>query len=313
MGYAHEGEGQMAASVCKKMNKAKGGLALEIAFITPFSNNPFFLPVKKGMLDAAKHMNVRCVFKGPASGDVDEQVDMIRQAIAQEYDGIAVSIIDSEKLAPVIEEAINAGIPVVAFNCDDKTFPTKRLAAVGQDLYEAGRKLGKTMAPRITDGSTVFITVHDAGVSGLEARKRGIIDGLKGKSLKYKTIVAGNRESSVKVVAEQLREHPEVKTILCTGQSDTEGSGLAIERGFDGNGIVVAGFDLSRETLRLIRKGYVLFAIDQQPYAQGYYPVVQLVNYCRYWIMPSEMETGADLVTQDNADRIVELCNLNYR
>ncbi|MEI6782686.1 MAG: substrate-binding domain-containing protein [Verrucomicrobiota bacterium] len=287
--------------------------ALKIAFITPFSDIPFFGPVKKGVADAAKQLNMQCDFKGPAGGDAEAQIVMIRQAVAQGYEGIAVNIIDSAKLAPVIDEVIKAGIPVVAFNCDDKTVPTKRLSAICQDVYEAGRKLGKTVAPSISDGSTVFITLHDEGVSALEARKKGIVDGLKGKNLKFETIVAGSRDNAIKVVTERLKEHPEVKTVLCTGQSDTEGVGLAIERGFSGKGFLVAGFDLSEETLRLIKRGTIRFAIDQQPYVQGYYPAVQLAQYCRYGIMPSDVDAGAGLVTQEIVDRIVQLCKQHYR
>jgi simple sugar transport system substrate-binding protein len=294
-------------------DRPTGERALKIAFITPFSDIPFFGPVKKGVADAAKQLNVQCEFKGPAGGDADAQIVMIRQAVTQGYDGIAVNIIDSAKLAPVIDEVIKAGIPVVGFNCDDKTVPTKRLSSVCQDVYEAGRKLGKTVAPSISDGSTVFITVHDEGVSALEARKKGIIDGLKGKSLKFETIVAGSRDNAIKVVTERLKEHPEVKTVLCTGQSDTEGVGLAVERGFSGKGFLVAGFDLSEETLRLIKGGTIRFAIDQQPYVQGYYPAVQLVQYCRYGIMPSDVDAGAGLVTQEKVDRIIELCKQHYR
>ncbi len=294
-------------------DRPAGGNTLKFVLISPFSDIPFFGPVKKGAADAAKQMNVQCEFEGPAGGDTDGQIAMIRRAIARRYDGIAVNIIDSAKLAPVIEEAIKAGIPVVAFNCDDKTVPTKRLSAVCQDVYEAGRTLGKTVAPDIADGSTVLITVHDAGVSALEARKRGIIDGLSGKHLKFETIEAGSRDNAVKVVTARLQAHPEIKTVLCTGQSDTEGAGLAIERGFGGKGHLVAGFDLSGETLRMIKGGTIRFAIDQQPYVQGYFPVVQLAQYCRYGIMPSNIDAGAGLVTQDKADRILDLCKRQYR
>jgi simple sugar transport system substrate-binding protein len=114
-------------------------------------------------------------------------------------------------------------------------------------------------------------------------------------------------------MTEQLKAHPEVKAILCTGQSDTEGVGLAVERGFVGKGYLVAGFDLSEETLRLIKAGIIRLAIDQQPYVQGYYPVVQLAQYCRYGIMPSDVDAGAGIITREKVDRIAALCKANLR
>lgn len=286
---------------------------LRLAFITPFSDIPFFGPVKKGMEDAARQLNVQCEFKGPKGNDSAVQGEMIREAMAQGYDGIAVNILDSAKLAPVIADALRAGLPVVAFNCDDQTTPTRRLSAVSQDCYEAGRKMGRTLASRIAEGSTVLITVHDEGVSALEARRRGIMDGLKGKNLKFETLASGSRENTLKVVTAFLQEHPAIKTVCCTGQSDTEGAGLAVERGFKGQGILIAGFDLSDGTLRLVKNGTLCFSIDQQPYVQGYYPVVQLVQYCRYGIMPSNVDAGAGLVTREEADRILALCGQHYR
>jgi len=85
-----------------------------------------------------------------------------------------------------------------------------------------------------------------------------------------------------------LKADPEIKVVICTGQADTEGAGLAIERHFRGKGYRAAGFDLSPGTLRLIKAGHIQFTIDQQPYIQGYYPVIQLALYCRYGNPPVE-------------------------
>lgn len=294
-------------------DKPAGDRVLKFAFITPFSEIPFFGPVKKGVADAARQLDVQCEFRGPTDGGPEGQIAMIREMVAKGCDGIAVNIIDSAKLAPVIEEVLKAGIPVVAFNCDDQTVQTKRLSAVCQDVYAAGKTLGKAVASSIADGSTVMITLHDEGVSALEARRKGIMDGLGGKNLKFETIVAGSRDHAIQVMTEQLKAHPEVKAILCTGQSDTEGVGLAVERGFVGKGYLVAGFDLSEETLRLIKAGIIRLAIDQQPYVQGYYPVVQLAQYCRYGIMPSDVDAGAGIITREKVDRIAALCKAHLR
>ncbi len=88
------------------------------------------------------------------------------------------------------------------------------------------------------------------------------------------------------MITDELNKHPDIKFILCTGQADTEGAGLAIEKNFAGKGYTAAGFDLSPEILRLIKAGYIKCTIDQQPYIQGYYPVIQLALYKRYGIMP---------------------------
>ena len=107
--------------------------------------------------------------------------------------------------------------------------------------------------------------------------------------------------------------NPEIKVVLSTGQADTEAAGLVLERHFPAGDYAAAGFDLSPETLRLIRKGVIRFTIDQQPYAQGFYPVVQLALYCRFGIKPSDIDAGAALINAGNCDSVMDLCRQKYR
>lgn len=104
-----------------------------------------------------------------------------------------------------------------------------------------------------------------------------------------------------------------VEAVLCTGQADTEGAGLAVERAFAGRGLYVAGFDLSPEILRLVRAGTIAATVDQQPYLQGFYPVVQLALYRRYGLCPLSIDTGAALITRENADSVMALSATGYR
>jgi simple sugar transport system substrate-binding protein len=120
-------------------------------------------------------------------------------------------------------------------------------------------------------------------------------------------------EKAVEVVARALKANPEIKGVLCTGQVDTEAAGLAIEREFKERGCVAAGFDLSPVILRLVQAEVIKFTIDQQPYIQGFYPVVQLALYCRYGIRPSSMDAGAGIITKENVAKVMELSKSGYR
>ena len=305
----HKGNALMGDST----NSTEAKETLRFMFITPFADINFFLPVKKGMADAAKQMGVSCEFTGPKGGETEIQAKMVRQAIADGYDGIGLNIIDSAGLAGVIDEAVNAGIPVVAFNVDDQSVPTRRLCAVCQNLFEAGKILGKESSSFIPEGSKILILMHDEGVSALDERFRGITEGLEGKNVTWDVLVTGSAENTAKIVTERLRAEPDIKAVLCTGQSDTEGAGLAIERNFKGQNYKVAGFDLSAETLRMVNEGTISFVIDQQPYVQGYYPVVQLAHYLRYGIVPSNVDAGYNIINQKEAGRVIELSKNRYR
>jgi simple sugar transport system substrate-binding protein len=287
---------------------------LRFAFITTCVDEDFFDPVKKGVRDAAAQMGVQCTFTGTPEVDLKAQAEMVRDAVTEGYDGIALNIIDPVAFDDVVSEAMNKGIPVVAFNVDDNQTPNARLSGVCQDLYKAGRIVGEKAAAFIPDNSRILMTVHSDGISALEDRLRGEQDVLKAKGVTWKRVVTGiTPEGSAEVIASALKADPEIKVVICTGQADTEGAGLAIEKHFAGKGYKAAGFDLSPQTLRLIKAGHVQFTIDQQPYIQGYYPVIQLALYCRYGIRPSNIDAGASVISKDNVDQVLALSRTGYR
>jgi simple sugar transport system substrate-binding protein len=287
---------------------------LRFVFITTCAAEDFFKPVRKGMHDAADRMAVQCIFTGTPEVDIKAQAEMVRQAVAEGYDGIALNIIDPVAFDGVVAEGMGKGVPVVAFNVDDNKTPNARLSAVCQDFHKAGRILGERAAASISDHSTVLVTVHSDGISALEERLQGEQEALKAKGVTWERVVTGTTpEGAAEVIASALKANPQVKVILCTGQADTQGAGMAIERHFAGKGYTAAGFDLSPEILRLVKAGHIQFTIDQQPYIQGFYPVVQLALYCRYGIRPSNIDAGAAVISRSNVDQVLALSRHGYR
>jgi simple sugar transport system substrate-binding protein len=114
-------------------------------------------------------------------------------------------------------------------------------------------------------------------------------------------------------IARNLKENPDVKIVLCTGQADLEPVATVIEKDFKGQGYAVAGFDLSPTILRLMQSDIIKFTTDQQPYVQGFYPVIQLALYCRYGIRPSNMDAGAFVITKEQAAKVMALKKADYR
>ncbi len=143
---------------------------------------------------------------------------------------------------------------------------------------------------------------------------RGIQEVLKAKGIPSKTVCTTNEpKAAIEVVTRELKAEPGIRFVLGTGLTDTEAAGRAIERDFPNQGRATAGFDLSPEILRLIRADVICLTIDQQPYIQGFYPVVQLALYCRYGIQPSSMDAGAAVISKKDVDRVIELTKRGYR
>ena len=137
---------------------------------------------------------------------------------------------------------------------------------------------------------------------------------LKKKNVTWTVLITGNDSvKGTEVIAEALRKHPDIRIILGTGQADTEAAGRAIGKYFKGKGYWSAGFDLSPDTLRLIKQGYIRCTVDQQPYIQGFYPVIQLTLSLRYGIVPSDIDTGAAIIDRSNVDQVIELTKKKYR
>ena len=286
---------------------------LRFIFISPMREE-FFDPVKKGMEDAARMMGVEATFTGPEHLDVKAQAAMVTRAVADGYDGIAVDIVDPVAFDDAVRSAVEKGVPVVAFNVDDNATPNARLGSVCQNLYQAGRTLGARALDFVPPNGKVLMTMHDEGVSALEDRLRGAQEELGKKGVTWKVVVTTKEQARAReIITRALKDDPGIKTVLCTGQADTEAAGVVLEKAFAGKGYVAAGFDLSPDILRLIKAGFIRFTIDQQPYIQGFYSVIQLALYCRYGIRPSNIDAGAALITGAEVDSVVELKKKNYR
>ncbi|MDR0835467.1 MAG: substrate-binding domain-containing protein, partial [Tannerella sp.] len=241
-------------------------------YITAFIEEEFFIEVKKGMTDAASLLGVNCVFTGTKDADIPALNGMIKKAIEEQYDGIALNIFSPGIYDDVIKEANAANIPVIAFNIDDPH--SGRLAGVQQNFYSAGKRLGEKTLPHLQENDSILIALHDKGVSALDDRAKGIVEALKTKNVHIKYIITGNTpEIARKSIQAVLTT--DIRAILCTGQSDTEGAGLAA-KALSGSKPYIAGFDVSEGITQLIKEHIIDFSIDQQPYIQGFYPLLMM-------------------------------------
>jgi len=288
---------------------------LRLVFITCAVGEDFFRPAQKGMRDAAALLDADCTFIGTEDVDLEAQVGMVRQAIADRVDGIALNIIHPTAFNAAMTEAGAAGIPVVAFNVDATYGQGAHLSAIHQDLYKAGRAVGERAAAALPDGVKVLMTVHSEGISALEDRLRGLQDVLREiRHARWTLAVTGiHPEGAADVIARALAADPEITAVLATGQADTQGAGWAAERAAAGRRPYAAGFDLSSEILRMVKCGAIAFTVDQQPYLQGFYPVLQLTQYLRYGLRPASVDAGATIITRDDVDRITQLSAAGFR
>jgi simple sugar transport system substrate-binding protein len=278
----------------------------KFVFVNHVTTNPFFVPTQYGISDANAIFNTSHQWTGSDSSDVSKMVSALNTAISSGADGIAVSIIDPKAFNAPVQKALNAKIPVVAYNADaPSTSGNKRLAYIGQDLFQSGVKMGERIATLVSSGDVAGF-IATPGSLNIQPR----IDGAKqaisqsGKPINFKEIATGaaTAEELSKIDA-YYQGHKSLKGMFAVDAGSTQGVAQTMQKyGLPNKGIHGGGYDLLPTTLKLINKGFLDFTIDQQPYLQGFYPVVQLFLYkiSGGLMAPSDTNTGLLFVTKEN-------------
>jgi simple sugar transport system substrate-binding protein len=280
------------------------------------ASDPFWAIVKKGADDAARRSGVAISYRAPDTYDVQRMSRMIDEATSARLDGLVVSLPDVDALAPAIKRAVRSGVPVVTINSGSDEFrPLGVLAHVGQPEYTAGLAAGRRL---VAAGVHSALCVNqEVGNAGLDERCRGVTAAL-GR--------AGGRTRELGVdVQDPTQTRRRIAQAISSGDVDgiiTLGPGgaapaLAALRAAGASGdVVLATFDLSPEVLQAVEDKRVLFAVDQQPYLQGYLPIMLLAERARHGLFPARgrlIPTGPQFVTPANAARVLALSRRGFR
>jgi len=276
------------------------------------ASDPFWAVVKKGAEDAGREMHVNVTYRAPETFDMVAMAQLITAAANQAPDGIVVSIPDADALGQAIKGAVATGIPVISINSGAEA--SKKLGAllhVGQDEYTAGKAAGEKLAAL---GGTKAVCINqEVGNVGLDQRCKGFADGF-GKPVRVLPTTMDPSETKSKVRA-LLQSDPSVDTILCLGAATVgEPTVAAVKEMGLKKMPLIASFDLSPGFLKAVAAGDAAFAIDQQPYLQGYLPIVFLALDARYGLIPaSSVASGPNLITKDKAAKVIALSGESIR
>lgn len=207
---------------------------------------------------------------------------------------------------------MDAGIPVIATNADAGP-DNPRLAYVGQSDYSAGRVLAQQVIDAIGTSGKIAIGVEDLGHTSLAERLRGVTSVLDETDIEYTILqTTPDLTQGAAIFETYLIANPDAKAIISV-DANTQSHGVVIRNlGLEGK-VISGGWDLVPTTIENIQDGYTKFVIDQQPYVQGFYPVLALYLYHQYGIAPADMDSGAGVVGPHNIDEVVSLAEQGYR
>ncbi len=239
---------------------------LRIAMITHQApGDTFWDIVRKGAEAASAKDNVDLIYSNDQNANA--QAVLIQNAIDQRVDGIAVTLPTPDALAGEVRKAQQMGIPVIAFNAGFDAW--KRLGIpmyVGQDETLAGRAAGQRLSRQ--GAKHVLCVIQSQGEVQLEARCTGLQQGLT-SARSEKIYVNGADMPSVRsTLTAKLQQDPGIDYVVTLGAPIALTAVTAVQAARSNAKVVT--FDTNKQLVGAIQNRSVLWAIDQQPYAQGY-------------------------------------------
>ncbi|MEU9103401.1 sugar ABC transporter substrate-binding protein [Streptomyces xanthophaeus] len=266
--------------------------------------------VQKGAKEAAAKDNINFVYAH--DDQAQQQAQFVQNAIDQKVDGIIVSLAKPEALKDVIGKAVKAGIPVVTVNSGSaQSAAYGALTHIGQDEEIAGEAVGTELNKR--GRKKAVCVLHEQGNVGHEQRCAGAKKTFSG-TMENLYVEGTNMPSVQAALQAKLQADPSVDAILTLGAPFAPTAVKAKDAA--GSKAEVDTFDLNESVARDLKSGALGFAVDQQPYLQGY-EAVDLLWLYRYNADVlgggRPVLTGPQIVTADQAAELEEFIKRGSR
>jgi simple sugar transport system substrate-binding protein len=283
---------------------------ITIAMITHEApGDTFWDKIRAGAEEAAANTGVTLQYSNdPAAPN---EATLVQNAIDSQVDGIAVTLAYPDAVGPAAQNAVNAGIPVVAFNSGINNYQQ-----YGIDMYFGSNEqlAGRTAGEKITEaggGSTICV-VQEQGQVALETRCAGVAEGHPGT--RNLQVDGTNLPQVQATLGSALQEDPSITHIVTLGAPFAQ---AALQAKTDtGSQAQVVTFDLNAEVAQAIQQGTIAFSIDQQPFVQGYLAVTALyLNATNGNDIGGGQPTltGPSIVDQSNIEQILPYAQNNTR
>ncbi|WP_026876786.1 substrate-binding domain-containing protein [Jiangella gansuensis] len=282
-----------------------------VAFVTHEApGDTFWTIVRAGAEEAAARHNIELVYSNDPEGL--RQANLVQNAVDSQVDGIAVTMNKPDAMTPSVQQAVQAGIPVVGVNSGmDAWEAAGAIMFYGQDEAIAGQAAGERLSEEGV--GSVLCVLHEQGSVSLEARCDGAASTFTGTM--EKLYVDGTNMPSVRsTIQAKLAEDPDIERVLTLGAPFAV---TAVQSVADaGASAQVVTFDTNADLVAAIEAGDVLWAVDQQPYLQGYLAVTGL------WLQITNgndigggeaVLTGPSFITSENIAEVAEYAQRGTR
>ncbi|HYA49203.1 MAG TPA: substrate-binding domain-containing protein [Burkholderiales bacterium] len=282
--------------------------------ITAVTGGPYWIDSKLGLYDKAKELGVNAVFTGPPTVDANAEIEAINRAVAQKVDGIIVCAV-ADSVAPAIDKAVGAGIPVV---CADADAPSsRRYSFIGTGNYNAGYRGGEELA-RLLGGRGEVALMYIPGWNNLIQR----VEGYKAALAKYpaiKVVKVGNDKGSQTEAEKEcraiLQAFPDLAGFGCVAAVGGQGAAVAVKQAGKAGKVRIVAMDRDEATLQFIQEGVIDASIAQRTYMMTYLALQMLydlrndrIKFTGDWRrigvnpLPPVVDTGTFVIDRTNVD-----------
>ena len=263
-----------------------------VILITMDKVSTFWETVNQGASDMARMLGVSYSWEAPIERNVDEQIEIIRNAAASGVDAMLIAASDPIRISRAIEDAKALGIKIIYV--DAPAFE-EGIVTLATNNYDAGLTAGQTMineleALGIHSGSIGILGVTRENITTTE-RERGFRDAISANG-NYKLLetrfTEGIRALELSIPVQLIEDNPDLVGLFATNENTTEGVGLAIRE--SNRNIVGIGFDSNQNIDQMIQEGYIKAVMLQNPYTMGYLGMAEAIAAIR------GLDTGPEFI-----------------
>lgn len=291
----------LAAGVIGLAGTAASAQSILVDMKGPGAGNPFWAAVQKGALDKGKELGVEVVVLAPpAESDIPAQIAQVEDQLAKGIKGLALAPTDPNALAPVVEQAIADGVPVVFI---DTKGTNEGVTYIGTDNAAGAALAAKHICETVPKGSDVAILTGIVTQSTGKARADGARSGLSGCGLKIVAEQSGqwDRAKGMSVMENILTGNPNLKAVFASNDNMALGAVEALKSAGLLDKVMVVGFDANPDAAASILAGDMTASVAQSPANMGAFGVESLIKLAKGEKLPAVIDTGTVLVTKENA------------
>src|SRR4051812_23847939 len=257
----------LALAACSSKGGAQNSTTQQdftIAMVTHEApGDTFWDKIRNGAEAAAKQLGVTLKYSNDP--DAGKQATLIQNAIDSKVDGLATTLPTPDAIGPAAQKAVQAGIPVVAFNAGKDDYQKYGIGMYfGSDETLAGQTVGRKITSE-TPGQTVCV-IQEQGQVQLGARCAGVTQGNPDTEILY--VSGRDLPSAQQTIGAKLQQDPNIKSVVTLGANIALAAQQAQTSA--GSHASIATFDLNADVAKQIQSGGIAFSLDQQPHGQGY-------------------------------------------